>query len=403
MKILQINAVGQAMSTGRTCLEFQTFVNEQTTHECRTAFAQGCENQFSVRIGNPVDWKLHGLLSRLSGRQAHFSRLATRKLLRYMECYSPDVVLLHNLHGNYVNLPLLLRHLANNNIATIIILDDCWFYTGKCTHYTVTGCYRWETGCHDCPRLKMDNPSWFFDATGRLWQEKKSLFEAIPRLAVVGVSDWITGEARRSYLVCAKEICRIYNWIDLETFSPQKEAVPLRKKYGVAGKKVVLGVASGWSRAKGLECFLEISRRLNDMYQIVLIGQMPEGIGLPENILNIPPINSAQELAWWYNAADVFVTASLEESFGKVSAEALACGTPVVCFDSTANREIVGNACGRCIPPGNVALMVDAIYDICRQKTGCQAEICRSFAEKNFNKQARINEFLELCNRLLKS
>ncbi len=402
MKILQINAVGQTMSTGRTCREFQDFVNSKTEHECRTAFAQGKEDAFSIRIGNPVDWKLHGLFSRLSGKQAHFSRLSTLKLLQYIERYQPDAVMLRNLHGNYIHLPMLLRYLANNDIATVAVLHDCWFYTGKCTHYTVTGCDRWKNGCHHCPRLKMDNPSWFIDAAKQLWQEKKALFEAIPHLAVIGVSDWIANEARQSCLACAKVIRRIYNWIDLELFSPQENSSLLREKYNLTGKKVVLGVASGWSRAKGLDTFGEIAAKLGERYRIVLIGQMPSGWRLPENLLHIPPTGSAKELAEYYSMADVFVTTSLEESFGKVSAEALACGTPVVCFDSTANRELTGTDCGKSVPVNDIDAMIKAIDDFAHCEAADLQKKCRQFATANFDKEKCLNEYFELFSSLEK-
>ncbi len=401
MKILQINAVGQTKSTGRTCKELQSYINQSTEHTCYTAFAQGVEDAYSVRIGNPIEWKLHGLLSRLTGKQAHFSHIGTRRLLKFMEAQKPDVVILKNVHGNYLHLPMLLRYLAKHDIATVVILDDCWYYTGKCTHYTVTGCDRWQTGCHDCPRLKMDNKSWFFDRTATLWKEKKALFEAIPRLAIIGVSDWITMEARRSYLSCAKEICRIYNWIDLEVFYPRENCDNIRLQYGLQNKKVVLGVASTWSNAKGLDHYCAVAKRLNDDYRVVLVGTVSEGTCLPENVVNIPPTASADALAELYSMADVFVTTSPEESFGKVSAEALACGTPVVCFDSTANKELVGDGCGRVVPLGQLDALEVAIMEICADGKARYTESCRTFAKSNFNKIDLIEKYLEVCKKLL--
>lgn len=401
MKILQINAVGQTMSTGRTCKELQEYINQNTEHTCYTAFAQGVEDTHSVRIGLEIEWKLHGLLSRLTGKQAYFSHFGTRRLLKYMESLAPDVVILRNVHGNYLHLPMLLRYLAKHDIATVAVLHDCWYYTGKCTHYTVTGCDRWKTGCHDCPRLKLDNKSWFFDRTAMLWKEKKALFEAIPRLAVVGVSDWITNEARCSYLSCAKEVRRIYNWIDLDVFYPRTAQTALLDKYGLKDKRIVLGVASRWSHAKGLDTFCALAERLGKDYRVVLVGAMPPDVQLPASALSIPPTTSADALAELYSMANVFVTTSLEESFGKVSAEALACGTPVVCFDSTANRELIGEGCGRVIPLGGFDEMAKAVVEICDAGRGGYVDTCRSFAQAHFNKVDLIKEYIEICGDLL--
>jgi len=272
MKILQINAVGQFGSTGRTCRELAEYINTKTEHRCFTAFSVGTADEYSYQIGSPMDAKFHGLLSRLTGKQAHFSKTATKKLISWMKQLQPDVVHLRNLHANYIHFPMLMKFLAQENIPTVVTLHDCWFFTGKCCHYTVDGCMKWQTGCHHCPRLKKDNPSWFADRTKSLWQEKKRLFEAIPRLAVTGVSQWTVEEAKKSFLRCAKKIERIYNWIDLEVFRPQENAV----KPVPDGKKMVLGVASGWSNAKGLDAFLKLSDRLGEDYVICLVGAMPK-------------------------------------------------------------------------------------------------------------------------------
>ena len=396
MKILQINAVGQFGSTGRTCKELAESLNKTGEHTCYTAFSVGTVDEYGYQIGNRMDAKLHGFLSRLTGKQAHFSKSATKKLLRWMKQLQPDVVHLRNLHANYIYMPVLLKYLAKEDIPTVITLHDCWFFTGKCCHYTVTGCSKWQTGCHHCSRLKKDNPSWFVDATRQLWKEKKRLFEAIPRLAVVGVSQWTVDEAKKSFLRCAKKIERIYNWIDLETFRPQENA----EKPVPDDKKMVLGVASGWSNAKGLDSFLKLSERLGEEYVICLVGIMPEGLQLPQWMMHIPATDSPQKLAELYTVADVFVTLSAEETFGKVSAEALACGTPVVCYDSTANKELVGPGCGAVHKMGDLDAVEASVRKICQRGKEAYSEACRTFAQENFKKEDRIRDHLKLYEEI---
>ncbi len=400
MKIVQINAIGQGLSTGRTCSELQAYINQNTKHTCYTAFAQGAEDQYSIKIGGRFDWKLHGLFSRVFGKQAYFSCRSTKKLLKKLDNINPDVVVLRNLHGNYINLPMLLKYLAKNNIATVTVLHDCWFYTGKCTHYTVDKCYKWQTGCSNCPRLKKDNPSWFFDKTEKMYNDKKALFSAIENLSVVGVSDWITKEAEKSFLNTAKNIIRIYNAVDLNTFSPQNSGETLREEYNLTNKKVVLGVASGWSNAKGLDIFNSVAKALGDGYIVALVGQMPEEAVLADNVINIPPTKSVEELAKLYSMANVFVTTSLEESFGKVSAEALACGTPIVCFDSTANKELVGEGCGYCVAPKDLDAMVAAITNICVLPKENFTAVCRAYAQENFDKEKNIKQYISLFEKV---
>jgi glycosyltransferase involved in cell wall biosynthesis len=394
MRILQINAVNGIASTGRTCTELADYLNNHG-HEGYIAWSEGKPYPMGMQIGDSFEKKLHGLLSRITGKQAYFSYCSTKKLLLYITSLNPDVVHLRNLHGNYINLPKLLTYLSRNNIPTVLTLHDCWFYTGKCCHYTTAGCYKWMTECGGCPKLKTENISWFFDKTNLILKDKKRLFESIPYLAVVGVSDWITNEASKSILSNAKVITRIYNWVDLNVFHPL-ETVELRKNLNLQDKKVILGVASGWGVSKGINGFVELSKKLSAEYVVILIGNMPQSISLPGNILSIPIIDDASELARYYSLADVFVTLSLEESFGKVSAEALACGTPVICFNSTANPELVDDGCGYIIEKGNIDELVNSINKVCLEGKRAYSDACVTFAKSNFDKDTLIKEYLKL-------
>ena len=399
MVILQINAVNRKGSTGRTCKEMSEYINSQTDNTCLTAFAQGIPGELDFQIGDKFEWKAHAFFSRLTGKQAYFSRGGTRSLLGYIEEKKPDVVHLRNLHGNYINLKMLLRFLKKNRIATVVTLHDCWFFTGKCTHYTVAGCSGWRKECGGCPKLKDDNASWLFDRTRKCLKDKKELFASLDRLAVVGVSKWITGEAEKSLLSCADTVTTIYNWIDLDVFRYTDD----RSDVAVPddGKKLVLGVASSWSDKKGLGDFIRLADLLGDGYRIVLIGKMPEGTAVPENVVCIESTGLERVLAEYYSAADVFVTLSPEESFGKVSAEALACGTPVVCFDSTANAELAPEGCGYVLPAGDLEGLAEAVKKAADTGREAYSERCRAFAEQEFDKVKQIEKYLKLYEDLI--
>lgn len=402
MKVLQINAVNKIASTGRTMQEMSDFLNENG-HSCVAAYSKGMsvnpENEFVIG-NNKYDVKLHGLFSRLSGKQGYFSLKATKNLLKYMDEFKPDTVVLRNLHGNYINLPMLLKYLANKDIATVAVLHDCWFYTGKCCHYTVDGCYKWQESCGNCPSLKKYNKSWFFDKTHEMLADKKRLFGAIPRLAVVGVSDWLTREAKKApAFENAKEITRIYNWIDLKIFQPTESSV--REELGLKDEKVILFVASGWSKEKGLQTILDLSEKLQKNEKIVLVGNIDNSISLPQNVLHIKATNSVEELVKYYSMADVFVQPSLEETFGKVTAEALACGTPAVCFNSTANPELVGNGCGAVAAVGDTEEMMCEIRKILANGKEKYSYACINFAKENFDKNKNLEQYVSLFQNLL--
>lgn len=398
MNIVQINVFDRQGSTGRTCYELQHYINNETEHRCYTAYARGSEQEYGYHIGFWVDHKFHAFLARLTGKQGFFSKMATRKLIQFLKSVHPDIVHLRNLHSNYIDINILLTYLAKADIASVITLHDCWFFTGGCSHYTLDRCYKWRTQCGSCPRWRSDQ-SWFFDATQKNYKKKKALFSAIPRLAVIGVSDWITNEAKQSFLKDAKILTRIYNWVDLETFSrTQEKRIELTRKY--SGQKLLLSVASYWNDSKGITDFIKLAKCLGEDYRILLVGAMEYDGTLPNNITTLGPVNEKATLAQYYSAADVFINLSLQETFGKVSAEAIACGTPVIAIDSTANREIVEEGCGLILPRIDIEHISSSVVRICEAGYGAFAYNCRVSAEKRFKPEILMNEYLEIYKEL---
>lgn len=401
MKVLQINAVYGISSTGRTTKELDEALTA-AGHESLVAVTKtNTKRDGRYIIGNKLDWKIHGLLSRLAGKQGYFSHVPTKKLLRYIKQEKPDIVHLRNLHGNYIHVPMLLKYLAKHDIATVITLHDCWFFTGKCTHYVDASCAKWQEGCSKCPKLKADNKSWLFDRTKKMWNDKKRLFEAIPRLAVVGVSNWTEQEARRSFLNTACVIKRIYNWIDLNAFYPRTENV--KGKYHIPEDKfLILAISAGWSQQSDRFCdVLRLSDMLTEDMHIVMVGKGIEDITLPTNITKVNYIDGVDELAKLYSNADVYVHFSRKDTFGKVVAENLACGTPAIVYDSTALPELVQNHCGYVVPVGDV----EGIFKKARliQQTGKEhySEVCAQTVQRNFSKEQLTKEYIDLYKGMI--
>lgn len=396
MKVLQINAVNGIRSTGRTCAEMSEHF-QAIGIDCRTAYSVGNDSFGGVAIAPVAECKYHALMSRLSGMQAYHSPISTRKVIRLIRDMKPDVVVLRNLHANYLSIVPLLRYLARFDIPTVVVLHDCWIFTGKCTHYTAIGCRKWENGCHDCPQLKADHKSWLLDRTKRMWEDKCRSFRAIRRLAVVGVSDWITEEARRSPFFSHAVSQRIYNWIDMQTFCPGHSEI--KKKLGIEGCKMILGVSSSWSNKKGLSEFLALADMLSPNEKLVLVGTMPP-IPLPDSVIAIPETADVAELVEYYRGADVLLQLSREETFGKVVAEALSCGTPVITNRFTANPELVKEGCGIVLDELDLPSISDAVHQILSRGKDEYTSGCVAFAAEHFDKEKNLKEYLKLFSEL---
>lgn len=394
MRILQINAVYEYSSTGRTTAELHQYLQSQG-HESFVAANNVPRTEGSIiKIGDALDHRLHSLLSHLTGKQGYYSYFATKKLLKQVSRINPDVVHLRVLHSNSINIPLLLSYLGKNNIPTVVTLHDCWFFTGHCCYFTDAKCDRWKSGCGKCPDLRNWNSSWFFDNTRGNIQDKKRLFSRINNLAIIGVSDWVTGFIKDSILKDAKVVKRIYNWIDLERFKPTESEI--RKRFGLENDFVVLGVAQNWGIQKGILDVKEVASRMSEC-KFLLVGNVPEQYyPLPDNVIVAGVTSSVQELVNYYSCADVFFNPSTRETFGKVTVEALSCGTPVVAYNLTATPELVKSSCGFITEYKDYEAIISAIDTIKENGKSKYSASCICFAKENFAKEKLMNDYIDL-------
>ena len=401
MRVAQINGTyGNADSTGRNVKELHGFFLERgvDSHVYVTAVNDSSEIDKRIHFfSSQRDKRYHAFLSRLTGMQGYFSYFSTQKLISELNELKPDVVMLHVLHSNCMNFPSLFAFLASNHIATIVVLHDCWYYTGHCCHYTSAGCDKWKKECGECPQMHQWNKSWFFDFSKKALTDKKSWFGSLQSVGVVGVSDWITGEAKKSILKDAAVIQRIYNWIDLETFRP-RDTIDLRKQLGInENEKVLLGVASVWGERKGLREMLLTAKSIPDS-KVIMIGKMPENVEIPENMLCVGLVKDPVMLSEYYSMADLFLNPSVQETFGKTTAEAMGCGTPVIVYNTTACTELVGNGCGKVVDNMVENEYLSAVKEYLKKPRNSNS--CRQFAEKNFAYQNSCSQYMELISQL---
>lgn len=401
MRVLQINVLGSTLSTGRTTRELHHHLQkrgEESYIACPTNRDSDDVFTFSHELLVKIDY----VMTKYSGLDARHSVFPTLKLIRYIKKIKPDIVHLRVLHTHCLHIGMLLSYLARQNIATVVTLHDFWYMTGMCCHYVDYPCDRWKTGCGNCPGIPTDPHEKKFDRTAYLWRCKKKEFSGIPRLAVVGVSDWVTRSVKHSLLSEAAIIRRIYNWIDLETFTP-RDGSQMRRKLGLEGKYVVLAVAATWVKGywKGLEHYIALAEQMPEHYRIVLVGEMQYTGELPANIISIPRTDDEDKLAIYYSMADVYLNLSRAETFGKVSAEAVACGTPLIAYGVTANPEIVPPGAGATIPELSVEVILRALSALEQQPKERYTPICRQFAQRHFDMETNAESYLSLYNELL--
>lgn len=402
MRILQINIVYKEKSTGRTCWEVEKALIAQG-HQVLTAYGRGPKSAtpYAYRIDTPLEYYFHNIMSRITGLQGYFSYFATRRLIKKIEEFNPDIIHLRNLHANYLNLPLLFKFLNKYNKPVIQNLHDLWAYTGKCPHYTVHNCYKFQKSCGNCAYLKQYPTSYFFDWTSKMLADKKKGYAGIKNLTIVGVSKWVKEQSQLGFFN-GRPSTYIYNWIDLDTFYPhtEQEHLQIKAKYNIPRDKfIILGVSSIWNPSSiRYQDFIKLANKIDDTQHIVLIGRSSSPIQHPK-ITQIPFVSVLSELSGLYSMADVFVHFSMEDTFGKVIAEAQACATPVVVYNSTACPEIVGSSCGFVAEPHDIESICKFIKNLKEGKIICNN--MRKWVEQNFNYKRNITQLFSLYESLL--
>ena len=401
MKVVQINAIYGSKSTGTIMREIQSCC-EANGIEGYVAYSiadrPDAEIPRGYRIGNPLTAKWHAFISRVIGKQAYANRISTWRFLRWLDKVNPDVVHLHNLHSNYIHLNMLLRYLAKRDIATVVTMHDCWYFTGGCMHYASVGCNRWKSSCGHCPKWRQI-PSYCFDRTHSVLGDRKKYLSAIPRLTMVGASEWIANEMKQS-LLKDLDITFIHNGFDLDVFKPTPSEK--RKELGLEGKYVILGPATKWLLPINKPTLDYFVYQMSSDTVLLLFGSSSVDHSLPKNVIQIGYTKSPKEMAALYSMADVMVNCSREDTLSSLNLECQACGTPVVTYDATGSKETVDGVCGFAVPTGNVKVLWSRVHEIQSISKISLTDQCRKWVLKNFGKKDNYEKYIKLFQKLIK-
>jgi putative colanic acid biosynthesis glycosyltransferase len=400
-KILQINTTLSSGSTGRIQTSLAGKANDNG-FESYIAYGRkiGSTPPKTFRIGTMLDFIIHLLLSRIFDKHGFGSRNATQKLIKWIQIINPDVVHLHNLHGYYLNIGVLFQYLKESQKPVIWTFHDCWPFTGHCSFFDAVGCRKWESACFECPNKTGYPKSWLKDNSKDNFLRKKHLFSGIKNMVIVVPSQWMAENLKKSFLNNYR-MKIINNGINLEIFRPS-DYLYARQKLNLTGKYLILGVANIWDKRKGYYDFTMLRKMLPNEYEFLLVGLSENQIKeLPDGIKGIRRTESTEELAYIYSAANVFFNPTHVDNFPTVNIESIACGTPVVSYNTGGSSEIIDISVGRIVPKGDLVQASEAIVDIARKGKKNYISICRDRAMAFFDQERCFTEYLSLYSEII--
>lgn len=390
MKVVQINVNCNGGSIGKIAVAVSRLLAENGI-ENYILYALGTSDyHLGIKYTTKAIVKLETLLSKVSGRFGFTAYVSTRRLLKQLDTIKPDIVHLHNIHNHNVHVGMLFKYLKKNDIKVFWTFHDCFAFTGYCMYFDMCRCEKWKRECNNCPQYR--TYSFFSDKSKKVYQMKQKAYEGCD-LTIITPSEWLAKIVRQSMLRNQRTEV-IHNGIDLSVF--QYRSSNLREKLGINDRYVVLGVAYNWEKRKGTDVFLRLANDLDSRYQIVLVGTNEDvDKKLPANIISIHKTADQGELAELYSMADVFAMPTREDNYPTVNMEAIACGTPVITYDTGGSPEMVDCKTGTVVPKDNYEMFKQAIIEACEAKK-FKREDCFNKAQRDFSDKKCFVEYMNL-------
>lgn len=396
MKILMVDVNYKYSSTGKIVHDLSVQL-KKNGHQVETCFGRGkvVEEVGVVRVATSTEVVVHAVLSRISGLVDGFSPLATKRLIAQVEEFRPDVVHLHELHGYYVNISEFVKFLKEKKISVVWTFHCEFMYTGRCGH--ANECEKWKETCYDCPQLSEYPRSLFFDFSQKMHDEKKALFQNFYNLIIVTPSSWLAKRVSQSFLK-NKRIEVVYNGIDTDVFKPTDHEY-LRGRHGLTSERIFLAVAPNlMSEIKGGSWIVELAKKfLRVDITFILIGIADVDQSWPDNLIALPLLKDQRELAAYYSIADLTLLPSRKETFSLVTVESLACGTPVLGFDSGAPVEVAPKGYGHFVKYGDLDSLSRSLEEFLDGELVFHSkEACVEFSSSNYSKEKMFEGYMSL-------
>lgn len=402
--IIQINSFDSG-STGNIAKQINSEANKKG-YNTYFIFGRYWKKKYKLpsnqlKIGNIFDSFIHLLIGRLFDSVGLGSIYSTKKLIKTINKLKPSIIHLHNIHGYYINYPLLFKYLYKKKIPVVWTLHDCWSFTGHCSHFDFNQCTQWKEGCIKCSHIKEYPKSFYIDRSSKNFKLKEKYFTLISQqLTIIPVSYWLESLLKESFFKNSA-IQVIHNGIDLNIFMPSPSKYIL-EKYKLQNKISILGVASPWSKRKGLDDFIKLRHLLSDKYTIILVGLTQKQITkLPKGIIGIERTQDVNELVKIYSTVDVFINTTYEDNYPTVNLEAIACGTPVITYNTGGCSESINNNIGCIVEQGNIQKIIEAINIFSQKDRNQLRNSCRNHAIQNFSKELCYNNYIELYENIL--
>lgn len=406
MKIMQVNVTYKKGSTGKIIYDIHRNLQKEG-YDSIICYGRGekYDEPNVSKISSELYAKINNVISRFTGIIYGGCYFSTYKLISKIKKEKPDVVHLHCLNGNFINIYNLLKWVKKNKIKTVLTLHAEFMYTGGCGY--AINCEEWKNDiqicCNKCNRCYKISKSIFFNRTHAMWKKMKESLYAFENLVVVGVSNWISNQAAMSKILENYKIMTIHNGVDLHNFIPYTNEHDERiyVKYNLPrNKKLIVHITPAFSNPeKGGKYFIKLAEYLNEDYQCVIVGCKEK---VNSKIITIPFVQDQQELAALYRQSSVMVLTSILDNYPTVCIEANCCGTPVVGFDVGGVNEAIGYGMGTVVNSFDIKELTTQVINWSEKKGNINKSYIKE--RRNYCDSSRMtNDYISLYESIVEN
>lgn len=408
MKILLVNCVWGYGSTGKIMMDLcQGFIDRG--HEVKVCYGrgEGLDLDHAILLAPLYIQKIQSVCSKLTGRGYECAPYSTRKLLSVIEEWQPDVVNLHCVNANTLNVAQTIAHLKTKGIRTVITCHAEFLYTGGCGYSL--DCAKWKVGCKGCEQNGSSDSqlplSFVSQKTHRYWTQLQKAYSGFEKLIMTGVSPWLVSRMDESPFFKGRELVAVGNGLNTDVFSPRNYDYLLKRHNLLVGQPILLHVTPNFFfPIKGGKYVLEMARRMETTLpeaRVIIVGYKGDKTILPGNVIPVEYTNDQKELADYYSLSNMTLLTSEKETFSMVCAESLCCGTPIVGFKAGAPETISIKEHSRFVDFANTSQLFDAIIEMIDHKKNYPVDI--EEAHKRYSTESMVEGYLKCYNRICNS
>ncbi len=402
IKVLTLNCMVNEGSTSKIINDIANCTKDECEFfQCYQIGEKSSGNNYRVSSWNVT--RFYFLLARIVGLKYGVGNYPTRKLLRYIDKINPDIVHIHCPNFYSINLYRLFSHLKKKQYKVVITNHAEFFYTGNCAY--AKECEGYQTGCKKCNRVFDEKHKYLLNRTHAEWKKMKQAFWGADNFLMTVVSPWQKERIKTSPITENMKVKVVENGVNTDIF---KKKEPDMKKYEVyreSGRKIILNVTSNFSDniedTKGGYYLLEVARKMpENLFLVAGNTHMTKKENLPPNVILLGNVKNQEELADYYNLADLTIVTSKRETFGMSLAESMACGTGVVGFKAGGTESVAIQEYSEFVEFKEVDGLVHLIKKWQDKKPFIQDDLANKAALK-YSTQRMAKEYLTIYKEML--